>query len=128
MREIKFRAWNGKQMIYLSEQYLDRYYMQIDNQAWGVFDKENSFGAVANSHNKNNVLMQYTGLKDKNGKEVYEGDIVECRSGETCQGFREYDNIIEVTFGFTDGMWDLLQCEEIEVIGNIYEKTELIEE
>lgn len=85
------------------------------------------------------VLMQSTGLKDKNGKEIFEGDVVtfedEIRCGDDLDIFL---NIGVVEYG--QGMFyisnrqsvcadDLLDGEmwDVEVIGNIYENTELIE-
>lgn len=61
-REIKFRAWDGKKMI-------DNYCFLNKNKGNHFFaEDENEFGNII-------AVMQYTGLKDKNGKEIYEGDI-----------------------------------------------------
>ena len=81
------------------------------------------------------VLEQYTGLKDKNGKEIYEGDIVECCSA--------YGGIFKAEIVFQDGCFeiqepqgkdgvfrDYLKCltcnHAVSVIGNIYENPELL--
>ena len=69
-------------------------------------------------------LMQYTGLKDKNGREIYEGDIIQEFAGEHAQGVWEYSNVSTVedlrwlpdSLGFADCAY---------VIGNIYENPEL---
>ena len=72
------------------------------------------------------ILMQYTGLKDKNGKEIYEGDVVKCSSGCPHQVVWQHD-----FFGMP--MWYLSGLNEgyawtetEEVIGNIYENPELL--
>ena len=102
MREIKFRAWDKKDGMF--------------NVITISFDDdlvEHPNGMMY----ENCKLMQYTGLKDKNNKEIYEGDIV-----------KWYNGIEEVFFGdgkFQAGVY-LLDEKEFEVIGNIYENPELL--
>lgn len=76
------------------------------------------------------VLMQYTGLKDKNGKEIYEGDILHSANEGHCQV--HYDDF----YGCWATQFKEAECEELlgnslkdyqlEVIGNIYENPELL--
>ena len=62
MREIKFRTWDGKKMMSELPAYLEPHDVNE---------------TISSMNSEGIVLMQYTGLKDKNGKEIYEGDIVE---------------------------------------------------
>lgn len=75
-------------------------------------------------------LMQSTGLKDKNGVEIYEGDIVHLWGGEYAQGFYEYDEKNAIENLIIDGFFimEYLQTGNVEVIGNIYENPELLKE
>ena len=65
-REIKFRAWNGEKMFDVSA---------IDFAGYKILDNETRLDEWSR-WKKDCVLMQFTGLLDKNGKEIYEGDIV----------------------------------------------------
>lgn len=77
------------------------------------------------------VLMQYTGLKDKNGKEIYEGDVVTIFGNETNTGVVEYKTQNEEKYPVNGwilnsyGEW-LTIWPDCEVIGNIYENPDLI--
>ena len=127
MREIKFRAWlkEDKKMVNVetmnftdkSIQYLKK--SEIIN---AYILKRESFDDVE--------LMQYTGVKDKNGKEIYEGDIVILNDAE-----EENRCIVKYKYGsyiLVDGdlREDLSNVEDrfLEVVGNIYENKNLLEE
>ena len=76
---------------------------------------------------KDIILMQTTGLEDKNGVEIYEGDIVKYfRKGNSVIEWKDGGFIIKRVM---DGEYELMQSRiaEMEVIGNIYENPELLE-
>ncbi|MEK4108164.1 YopX family protein [Paenibacillus sp. FSL R10-2791] len=119
-REIKFRAWDGTEMytpIIGTEGEIFRDYRDVED-----------FNPAPHDN-----LMQYTGLKDKNGKEIYEGDI--CTAEQmlfpltgTRTGIVKYHDgayLLEDLDG-KDGDFLFSETAETTVIGNIYETPELI--
>ena len=118
MREIKFRAWDKKEkkivkvetLWYHNGELLD---LTVDTR--GCIRADNF------------ILLQFTGLKDKNGKEIYEGDIVEFDNL-----FDEEDkrskSVVEWNNGYLiNEIAGMGSIEYFEVIGNIYENKNLLE-
>lgn len=117
MREIKFRVWNTDRMIPP---------FTIQDAVLSTVHKPH----LNLTTQKRHIYMQFTGLLDKNGKEIYEGDIISCqRVGNSLRDKK-------VVF-FTDGMFTANESGDetksstpiigikCEIIGNIYENPEL---
>ena len=121
MREIKFRAWLGKE---------ERMYepMRLHFVPDGKLLVEVPNWLTTWEYPEDVKLMQYTGIKDKNGKEIYEGDIV--ITGERFIGHVVYS--VDEEDGSAEWLIDTGDYNEclttpLKVIGNIYENPELLE-
>jgi len=147
MREIKFRAWDTKtkKMIFTG------FHVMGEVTCFGLIDQyidENHCGADTSLDRWNDIkLMQYTGLKDCKGKEIYEGDILELKAQGS--GYAVLNWVAVVEFGNPNGEynwgWQLKPIKGVginpdillwvetempnvscEIIGNIYETPELL--
>jgi hypothetical protein len=122
MREIKFRVWNyADQKMYK----VCAMHLFLDWGGWGYEVEVNgrdSFLVPANAESKYDagILGEFTGLKDKNGKEIYEGDIDRRGIVMWRNGCWHIVNENGQTFDY------LFMCENIEIIGNIHENPELL--
>lgn len=119
VREIKFRTWM------VSAKYMKTWKDLENLNLWYMFQYQEDY-----------KIMQYTGLKDKNGKEIYEGDICKISSVDdegnwgieiTNTEIIYYNGCFKTTYyGFPVYSWAKNNNVDMEVIGNIYANPELL--
>lgn len=121
MREIKFRAWDGEKMNY-----------EVDMLSkWGAIKKGYSSTPWIEEASAG-FSMQYTGLKDKNGKEIYEGHIITIKNNYYNPSKGDSPTLLlEVkqeagAYVIGDYLLREFESSEMEIVGDIHENPELL--
>lgn len=127
MREIKFKVWDKE----------NEKWLLLENEFFLLYDEKEQRLRVYDSDGENysveltNIeIVEYTGLKDKNGKEIYEGNILS--DGEEWTGVVKYKNggYYLDCGGIYDPWLSVIsvagEIDDFSIIGNIYENPELL--
>lgn len=126
MREIKFRVWDNTVKKYIDGRYVSISGLGLLHVAKCII--KNCFRPPHTRKNPWFIVEQYTGLKDKNGREIYEGDVLIDDTGEPIEYW---------VVKFSDGGFvgecagvaePLFELTNLEIAGNIHENPELVEE
>ena len=145
MREIKFRAWDKqKKIMHKNFQFIRS---GVDGNDWIIFDSDTEKQKWDGNFNpyfaQQFKLMQFTGLIDKLGKEIYIGDILATSNNDPKYDIWEKEDyeftVVEANahqLGINYSNW-YIDCDEdcssvfsakfVEVIGNVFENPELLE-
>ena len=113
MKETKFKVWDKLKNKMISE-----------GVEWNI--------GMINEHKDDFELMQFTGLKDKNGKEIFEGDIIKATYEQEFEFGEVFWDNDSASFDIRGDNWKSMENlqeapQYYEVIGNIYENPELLE-
>ena len=130
MREIKFRCWNkisGEMQYQAEDGFINRAYMG-DNGYYQTTANIKKLSSLPECE-----LMQYTGLKDKNGVEIYEGDVVTSKVRVLPDNLKYWTTEVvkpltctQFESGINEHQGDLYFHSEIQVLGNIHQNPELL--
>ena len=125
-REIKFRAWLKEEKKMVNVETID-----FTDKSMQHLEKNEIIDAylLRTTFLEDIELMENTGVKDKNGKEIYEGDIIICKYGpEITMEVKWVDEGFRTLGKYNGENYVGYVKNSAEVIGNIYENPELLEE
>lgn len=123
MRELKFRAWIKNYNCYADVLGFEQGRLFIQFQS-GERSQHRLYVPIEDC-----ILEQYTGLRDKNGEEIYEGDIVEYDYYiRNSKSYRVKEKVMFDDMGARLGNDRIRNCSNVEVIDNINENMDLLEE
>nr|DAL24035.1 MAG TPA_asm: YopX protein [Caudoviricetes sp.] len=134
MREIKFRGKPIEGLMEVRMPFVYGGYVKRDEKKVYIVQYDSEISYIDFTKVDPETVGQYTNLKDKNGKEIYEGDILKVKSdGETINLYVKYDIDMGEYLLIKEGEWEdsLYGCMcfyEVEVVGNIYENKDLLKQ
>ena len=131
MREIKFRVWDKetRYMHICGENIHDEITFEDGTNKAYYYNLQNGCGSL--NEDSDYILMQYTGFKDKNGQEIYEGDILQIDADKAWVRWNNkygYFQLVPIGDYYFDSdvIGQVLEYEDVEVIGNIYNNPKLL--
>lgn len=126
MKRLKFKVWDREKEIFLKDVFIGS-----DGQLY-QFSKDTMFGAaITFLDSENKKILQFTGLRDKNGYEIYEGDIVNLKgdlytvSWHGCFSSFDMTNIDKAKH-YKDLYYLNKDFEKSVIVGNIYQNREML--
>lgn len=131
---MDYKLWDKENKEFLEDDWETEYAVLANGTVIEIYD--NGFGEGYSVRNLDNIeVLQFTGLKDKNGKEIYEGDIIRLKH-HIDKRINVVGKVVflseQASFGIIDDLgqeYPLFRntTEQIEIIGNVYENFELLE-
>ena len=130
MKKVQFRVWNGMEMVYdITSGKFGTFY--VNPEKGDGLNPEDTASLTVNTtkYHEGTPLMQYSGINDKNGKEIFEGDIFKLGSEKELFEVRfEHGCFMAFMKDKQYGLIGELQICFIDVIGNIYKNHELLQD
>lgn len=134
MREIKFRGKPMEGFMGVRIPFVYGGYVKRDEKKVYIVQYDSEISYIDFTKVDPKTVGQYTNLKDENGKEIYEGDILKVKSdGETINLYVKYDTdmgeyLLVNEKEWEDSLYGCMCFNEVEVVGNIHENKDLLKQ